>query len=201
MKRSVSVFCIAAIMCCMVLNVSYAGGDNFGIQERFSKNPNVAVIFTNGKIKKFPDLTPGGPMAKWSTSVPADFDSIASNEIVNGLKAEWPNATIAYEASAANKKNYDLVVYVDVSGTYLEQMSNLTLKMRTVLTILDPQINKNLTSFMGASLGEVSSPSAKVNRDSVFTQVIPPVSVKAALEQKTVQGLKDFAKEIKEAKK
>lgn len=207
MKKTVYIFCVMSFM---FLCVACTGGDKIVIQERFSQNPKVGVIYTPSGIDKFPDPAPINSSARWLVPVPADFESIAKNEIVNGLKAEWPNASITYEASSTNRLNYDLVIWAGVGGTYHTgggmtasggNSGNITLKMRASLTIFDPHSGKNLTSFMGESLGEVSSPSAPANRTSVFTDVIPPVSLKAALEQKTAQGVKDYLKEVRDAKK
>jgi len=185
----------------MFLCVACTGGDKIVIQERFSQNPKVGVIYTPSGIDKFPDPAPINSSARWHVPVSADFESIAKNEIVNGLKVEWPNASITYEAASTNRLNYDLVVWVGVGGTYHVQSANITLKMRAHLTIFDPHSGKNLTSLLGESLGEVSSPPAPANRTSVFTDVIPPVSLKAALEQKTAQGIRDYLKEVRDAKK
>jgi hypothetical protein len=200
MKRSVSFLWVVSSMC--LLFAACGGGGNLVIKERFSQNPKVGVYYTPSSITKVPDYS----QAKYSARVPADFESIAKNEIVSGLKAEWPNASVEYFTSAKDKMNYDLVVWVAVGGAYHLQSVAATnnpiiLKMHTVLTIYDPHSSKNLTSLMGAWLGEVSSPSAKTNADSVFTELIPPVSLKAALEQQASRGLKDYFKEVKEAKK
>jgi hypothetical protein len=166
----------------------------------------VAVIYTPSTIAKFPDFSPGGPQAKWGATVPAEFESIAKNEIVNGLRAAWPKAAVTYERSPANKLKYDLVLWVDVGGAYhVESPSsvdtNVLLKMRTILTLYDPKSSRNLTPFTGVLLGEVSSPSARANAASVFIEMIPPVTVKAALENKTAQGIKEYFNEVKAAQK
>jgi hypothetical protein len=202
-KRSGCYFSFIAVF---FLLSACAGGDKVVIKDRFLQNPKVGVIYTPSQIRKFPDFSPGGPQAKWSAPVPADFESIAKNQIVTGLKAEWPDAAVTYESSGTNKLKYDLVVWVDVGGEYHVQTpssadTNIVLKMRTVLAIYDPHSSRNLTSFTGVQLGEVSSPSARTNAASVFVEVIPPVTLKAALENRAAQGIKDYFSEVKSAQK
>ena len=204
MRRLKICLSFAFVLCFLVACI---GGNKFVIKERFSQNPTVGVIYSPSKINKFPDNTQGGPHNNWGVPVPAGFESIAKNEIVRGLKSEWPNADIRYEQSAVNQKNYDLVVWVHVGGTYNVQSaggannSKLTLEMRTTLSIYDPHKVKNLTSLMGASMGEVTSTSARINSDSVFIEAIPPTSLKRDLEKRMAQGIVDYFKEVKASKK